>query len=460
VGDLIRFVDSIAASPTLRLDLNDESIFWVRAFNAPPPRLRRSIASNAMRDGINVGSASYDGRTLTIELECRRTTQDLAATEIQKLWRELDRETNFLMYQPTGATKPVFFRTYRSDASQLEDVMAQVAMRRFTIEVLAEPFALGLRESLGPYTVTNDPAAASNGCYVDVSGVIGDVTTPPVIVDTGTIPHYWTMGVRQHGTPSSVTWFIQAESTAGGVNTANPGGGPDAAMSGTGANNYLRTSFANTVNDLRLSLSSASLPDAGDYRLLAVVRRSDSTSDMLAQVGNTLAGNLRDQVVIPKTTERQIVELGTWSIDSGVVGNNATGSVLASDIGVYAQRTTGTGTLDWDFFLFVPADEAGLAKFYEGTAAPNNLLLDCVNQTVRGFYDGADPFTGTGAMYQDPYPIGVAGAYPTLRPNQTNRFVMLASTGTVAGRTPTKTQTLVLTFHYWPRYLFVRPVST
>ena len=51
-NDVVRFVDSIAASPTTRLDLNDGTTFTLNAaVLADPPKIHGSISSNAMTDG-------------------------------------------------------------------------------------------------------------------------------------------------------------------------------------------------------------------------------------------------------------------------------------------------------------------------------------------------------------------------------------------------------------------------
>lgn len=466
-GDLIRFVDSIASSPTTRLDLNDETSWWVKSFSAPPPRLRRSMAENAMRDGVSVGSASYGSRTLTIELECRKSTQDLAATEIQKLWRELDRATNWIMYQPTGASKPVFFRTLRSDASQLEDVMAQQAMRRFTIEVMADPAALGLPETLGPFTVNNDPAAGSNGCYFDVTGVIGDLEAPALIHDTARTVGYGILAQRQRGVPSDLVWAKQCEAVniTLGTDTTNPGGGPDAAMSGTGTNNFVRTTFATNANHVeRLfwatynDYNTPALRSAirGRYRVLAVVRRSDSTSVIKIQ---RLYG--APAVTVPQTTSRQMVDLGLavlGSMESSSVGYGAESAATVPEaLYFYAQRVSGTGTLDWDQLLLVPADE----RMLQWTQPLNvGTGLDTLIDGVQEFVVTLDPSTGPLAASPWLWPslTQASGGWPSLVPTRTNRIFYLQAAA--IGGAMTRTDTSTITVYYYPRYLFVRPASS
>lgn len=453
--DLIRFVDSIAASPTVRLDLNDESSFWVKSFNAAPPRLRRSVAANAMRDGINVGSAAYDGRTLTLEVEIRKSSQDSGATEMQKLWRELDRPTNIIQYQPQGASKPVFFRTFRSDASSLADVIAQAAMRELTVEILAEPFALGLKETMGPYTVSNDPTG-TNPTYVDISTILGDVETPFVYWDTATgYARRWV--VAAHTTSALASPWVQAEGMTLGTDTTNPGGGPDSLMSGTGTNNYLRTSFGTNANlTTRLTWAPTSAP-RGRWRAQGYLRRSGSTSTLTVQMGSEPA------VVVPSAVNARImVDLGLVSFyetDPGRVGYSSVSAANAgSSVTFQASRSGGSDTLDWDGFLLLPVGgQAGEVDW------PTQMCVaGGVSQVIDGIREGlatqsvaGDPTTGAGTVDSGANPA--TGAFPTLLPGAVNRLqvVPFNSTGNSA-----KAATTVVNIAYWPRYLHVRPVST
>lgn len=467
MGDLVQFVDSLASSPTVRLDLNDETTFWVKRFDAPPPRLRRSMASNAMRDGIHVGSSSYDSRTLVIELQCRKSNQDDAAVEIQKLWRELDRANNWIKYQPNGLTKPVFFRTYRSDTSRLEDVIAQAAMREFTIEVLAEPFALGLVETLGPYTVTNDPAAGSNGCYFDVTGVIGDVAAPVVVHDGTRVVGHGILATRTR-LLTNMLWVKQFESTSNitlGTDTTNPGGGPDAAMSGTGTNNYVRTSFAtNTAMVERVQwvmfneASTAAQRQAirGTYRVIVIVRRSDTTS--VIDVRTTSGETIRTTA----TTSRQMVDLGFATIGQRIatsVGHSSSDTgTFAPNLSLFAQRVSGTGTLDWDAVLFIPADEQQMQWTVNNSVGTSfHTLIDAVQDNVAVMSTGTAPLSSAPVFWTSPR-VSVSGMLPKVVPNVTNRFFFLQAAS--KGGAMTKADTSSMTLYYWPRYLFVRPVST
>lgn len=148
----LAFVDSIASSPVTRLDLNDGSDWTVLAGTRfDPPTLKRAVVSTLMYDGSRYPASAYEDRVLTLILGIGTRDADEAATQLQALARELDRETNFLRYKPL-TTNAVFFRTHRSDFSQItyDEDNKQVA-----VSVLAEPFALGLAEPANTISNTN-----------------------------------------------------------------------------------------------------------------------------------------------------------------------------------------------------------------------------------------------------------------------------------------------------------------
>lgn len=465
MSDTLQFVDSIASSPTVLLDINDGATWRCRRFTPNPPRLRRAASNNAMRDGGFVSSSSYDMRVLQFELELITSTQDANAEQLQALVRVLDSD-GYLKYQPTGATKPVFFRYFRSDISQLEDIIAQAAFRAPTIEVLAEPFALGLRETLGPYTVTNDPAAGSNGCYFDVTGVIGDVDAP-IVLTASRNPDFAVLAVRQHGTPANMFWWVQAESCTllGGGDTTNPGGGPDAAMSGSGTNNYVRTTFSSdaTMSDrVSLPLDTSLTADQrdeirGTYRLFAIVRRSNSTADMGIRVAYS-TDTTTPSTPIPKNTGRQIMDFGLWSLLEESPSRAGYGPENSGYDGIppfQAERTSGTGNLDWDAFFLIPADERMLMWTNDGVGSDTStIVIDGVAESIWRYFTG-DPLAGTALRVNGAY--YAAGAFPSLVPGQTNRLFFLEADSAYA---MAKSETTDFTLDYWPRYLYVRPSSS
>ncbi|GGO86601.1 hypothetical protein GCM10011584_09310 [Nocardioides phosphati] len=589
MADLVRFVDSIVASPTVRLDLNGEATngWYVRSFSAPAPRLRRSMSSNAMRDGISVGSSSYDARTLTIELECIKNDQDSAATELQKLARELDRESNLIMYRPDGASKPVFFKTFRSDLAQIDDVIAQKAMRRFTIELLAEPFALGLPEALPKVTVSNDPAlgsgpisapvqanlatattggtlaaatyyyvvtavtssgettvsneksitttgatstvtvswtrvpgatdyriyrstsagteklvtsvapqwtdssfldtgydtdatsppvsntAAATGQYIEYASIMGDVEAPLILnfnrPSSGSpmSPAFVIMAARRPGSAGFENAFLQAEGGTMGADTT--AAGVDTVMSGSDADNFVRTSFSNTAT-MANRLTTAQIVNVrhrGACRVIAVVRRSDASSAMRMRAGSTASGVTitGDTVVVPLSTSRMVVDLGLIAPFAGLneVGYSTVTNGSTASVEIHAARDSGTGTLDIDYVGVLPAFEQ-MGIFWTPAAVPSSSLwIDGVRDQI-GYGPSAGPLgliDGNFDIEETRAALNLSGGVPRVYPGQTNRLYLLtADSTTISGASCDRLQTWIVKGYYYPRYLYVRPSAS
>ena len=469
---LCKFVDAIVASPGVRFDFNaDPSSLMREGTVINPAPLNRAMGSNAMTAGGFVSASTYGMRTIVLHAMLRGSA-DMVAEALQDLMRELDRETNILMWHPQGAAKAVFFKTFRSTPDLFDMSEQAINVWRVRATILAEPFALGLRETIGPFTVNNDPAAGSNGHFFDVTGVIGDVPSPFVFVNTGTHNGNGTIAMRQHGTPSDMaSWvFVQGESCTLGTDTTNPGGGPDAAMSGTGTNNYVRTSFATATMTTRITRTliltdAAGLAWRGRYRLLAVVRRSDNTSVMTAQatVSSAIAvGTVGAVVAIPQTTNRQLVDLGIFTGGAPIksVGFYGAAELPTLDLSasIAAARASGTGTLDWDYFMFIPADESYMT--FDGLFNPTaEMVVDGNLESAYQTENGVDPFLATSSIVA--WWFAVTGGFPALVPNQTNRvFYVIGAHTAGVGNVIAKADVGTVSLYYWPRYLFVRPSAT
>jgi hypothetical protein len=368
MGDRVRFVDKLNALPTVLLNLNDEATWWVRSFDAPPPRKRRSVATNAMRDGGYVSSSTYDMRVLTLTLDMRKTTQDDAATELQKLARILDKPS-ILEYKPDTATSPVFFKVYPSDLAAVVDMYASTAYRQLTIELLAEPFAVGIRTSISAGTVVNTSP------YFDIASasIAGDVPTPFWLVDgtpspsttTGASYKYnWLLASTTEEAASQPT-IIQCESlTLGADMTVS---GSNARHTPTGTGSALRMTYSTTGATARAL--------RGSFRLYVTVTGTSGTTSATASVtakyGSASAADLSTGVTAttpsfsPTGTQRVLLDLGTVNFD-------APASVDPSpriEISTSCSTTTGPPTVDYDFLILVPLDEAAMtAEFLSSTA--------------------------------------------------------------------------------------------
>lgn len=454
--DTVQFVDSIASSPTVLLDLSTTSGWRTAVLDPGVPEIRRSGSQNTMRDGGIVAASSYDMRTLTLTLLRTSSSMDTNAGSIQSLARELDRETNIIKFQADGATAPVFFKTKRSSPSVINYVWQSVgAHHELTIPILAEPFAYGLRETISSGTigtVNNDPAAGSNGCYFDLSSIKGDVETPLVLsVDrTSGTPYYLLLARRSTGTPTDLPAATQAESMTLETETTNPGGGPDAAMSGSGTNNYRRTTFAGDPEEDRLSYSpgTTALRNAltGRFRAFAAVRRSSASNTVTAGISG-------DQMVtVPATTSRQLIDLGLLAREMPV-----SSVAVTWDVYLFAGQSSSGDSLDWDYLTLAPADEQMCI-----VAGANNTgadqIIDAETESVFAVTTGTALYSGTTTAAANA--ATWTGDLPRVLPNRTNRFLMTGFGSTAGDYTLTKSNTFSVTAFYHPLYLYIRPAST
>jgi hypothetical protein len=88
---VLRFVDSIQATPVIRLNLNDGAVWVTNADTSfGSPAMRRSVAASMLRDGDHVGASAYGNREIVLVLRLH-VSGDAAATQVQLLQRELDR---------------------------------------------------------------------------------------------------------------------------------------------------------------------------------------------------------------------------------------------------------------------------------------------------------------------------------------------------------------------------------
>jgi hypothetical protein len=466
------FVDDIASSPNVRLILMGGSSDWqtlAKETDWGMPELRRAVAGTLLVDGQQYPASAYGNRVITLALNASHLSPDAAATKFQALCRELDRPHNFLRLQ-VDTTEVVFFRTFRSTPGS---VVWDKFQQKATVRIAAEPFAYGLKETQSAQVVTNDPAAVSNGCYLDITGVKGDVETPAQVLlsglNVGTFADI-IIGTRRRGTPSSAAYFFQAEAMTMGVDTSVPG--TDATMSGT-TNNYARTTFATPTMTLRLSLTS-NFPAAsgidlrGTYRMYAVVRGNGGTYQLqwaITPVGGGSVTVQSDVISVGAAASlRSLVDLGQiqFPIGADPVYDGYSGtekSVTGGYFSIEAARITGATNLDWDTFILVPDDPARGDDWFSlslyGLATNKDLVLDGPRDMV---YPQNTAAVTLPVWYSPPW----QGRIPRLAPNQTNRWIFLRpdKAGTDLNYGDVKTRTTTVTVSYWPRYLFVRPVGS
>lgn len=452
-----------------RLDLNDGTVWGVEytdGFADPPPR-KTARAGGLTTHGEHIAAGAYGNRTLRLKLALNGSDLDDVAEQIQALQRELDRPHNWLMWQPEGATAPLWFKTLWSAEQRMRIFPGPGTYREVDVTLAAAPFACGERVTLATQTVTNDLAAASNGCYLDLAAgdVLGDVETPAVlqiaysgVEDKGPTA----VAVRRRGTPASAPFVLQAESMTLGTDTTLPGN--DAVMSGS-ASNYARTSFATTTT-MATRLTSAVFPSTpsvdarGTYRVFLRHRRSVAGDTIKVRLGYLMGATTvtNREVTLPAgTTNRRWADLGTVQIPAGADPRyDVAGAELAARGMVFilqAERTSGSGNLDFDALAFLPADDRLALVSWPTSSGPTYAVVDGAGEAV--YMLGSD-----GEVYPVEAP-GSDGLFPYLSPGVAQRlYVLLNAVGEAATATDTKTDTVSVTVSYCPAYLHARPAAT
>lgn len=463
-GEVVQFVDQIVASPTVRLDLTNAP--WsvlANGTDVSPPSISRAIVDTLLLDGAQIPSSAYGNRIITLHLQLDPTLiTDIgtAATQAQLLNRELDRPTNILKWQPHPTLPAMFFRTFRSpDYALISDV--GVNLHDFTVQVQAEPFALGINEALSAITINNDPAAGSNGKFVDITGIKGDVETPLKIGILGgsVTGRQSVFAMRRRGTPSSMPLFLQAEAMSMGTDTSVTAN--SANYSGAGSNNATCTFSTTTTSANRLLIgtfpTSPSADVRGTYRVF--VRCFSSTA------GATFTLTMfHGASIIPNTTANYtqngstigMVDLGLVQLPQGydpVMDGPSNTPVVVNGISFWLQasRTSGSGNLVFDYLLFVPADDK-LAIVSWGSSNPTIFVLEGTGRAVFGI--------DASARISDIVSSNFVGDVPYVSPGITNRLVYVNDVSPTMGSTDSVSGSVGLSGSYWPRYLDIRPIST
>lgn len=460
------FVDSIADTATVRLNLS-ASPWSVRANGTvlgPPPR-RRSVVSTLLADGESIPAAVYGNRTLTLSLYLNADA-DAAATQVQLLSRELDRPFNVLRYSPS-TTQHVYFRILPSDYNTVEwDAAARLA----SVNLLAEPFAYGTKQTaVNAATLAANPASA-NGNFVDIAAasVLGDVETPcDITIDSthlldATVKPKSVFAIRRRGTPANAPMLLQAESMTQGTNTTTQAN--DGNFSGAG-NNYSRCTFGTATMTARLSKSpfpaAAGVDVRGTYRVFARIRQNTGGDVTKVQFSYSYGATFvvtNDAVTVPGgITVNQLVDVGLVTFPLGPDPvydgySNVELSVENSGVTVTlaAQRVSGAGTMDFDYLLFVPADDCmAFIDWADETTGALTCHVDGITETVWA--------AGSNTVFSFT-PSTLAGRFVRLTPNTNQRLYFVPVIGNAA--TETIAYTYTVSAFYYPRYIHVRPPTT
>jgi hypothetical protein len=482
-ANLTQIVDSLSASPTVLLDLNNESPFGVSLFSAPPPEVGHS-------DSLRM---SWYSRSRVVELTLDQidASQDALASNWQTLARLIDLERFYLKYQPTGATSPVFFKCYRSQVPSIFEEPGAVAYRTLTLQILADPFAVGLPEDISSFVITNDAASGTNKMMVGPSilgTVKGDVETPLLLACTATSDTQFGGGMYVNG--YAVRGGFTHSLLARNLTQLTSGTDTGAPVTGAGTaymdGDYKACTFATAlamVTRLSGTFSTALSPMPGEYRALLKVVISFGAAGNVSYsfqggFGNTASVNWLTEATGGYTvsaggaaTNHTVVDLGLVQFPVGVdtAGTGLGPPASAVSVNTYtevkasAQLNSGTmPSLRFDELILLPVDTvyggASTAIMTTNAVVGSgiDLLLDGESDTMRVMQEvgGTGPFAATPYAMQPGSVNGWIGGLPVVRPG-TNNYVTV-----VGGFADGPTWTSTWSGRYYPRYLYVRPATT
>lgn len=459
----VEFVDSISLTAVTRFSLVSNYVAVLHTGTSlPPPPLRRVVVNTLLSDGSMIPAAAYDNREITLHIQVDAPSAVLASGVIQTLNRELDRTTNILRWQPDPTLPPVFFKTFRAP-DYTQDIDHGTNLYDFIIVMQAEPFAYGpVENSPATVTINNDPANGTNGKFFEITGVKGDVETPMKFTLGGGIAYHQSVfGMRRKGTPSGAPLFLQCEAMTQGTDTTTQAN--SSTYSGSG-NNYSSTTFSgsNSITATRLSTSgfpsSANVDVRGVYRVFVRVNASATGSTFQLRMIHGLRGVSQDssQFTVSNTTMPLMVDMGLIQLPEGFdpVNNGPSGVALAVAgvaISLGATRISGTASLYTDYMLFVPADDKFCLVDW-GQAIPTSYVLDGYSRAIYGL-NGSGQITDIGVSK-------FTGDIPYVAPGVTNRFVYINDVSPAPTIADPPSGNCTLDWSYWPRYLYVRPLTT
>ncbi len=463
MAEVLKFVTSIT-SPTTRLDLND-GVTWkvlLGGTSFHPPELKKNRVGSYLTNGEKITASSFSNRFCVLSLELNATAGDSIATAVHNLLVEVMRERNVLMWQPHGATSPVYYHTYQASPRVIDDILR--AKKRIVIELEASPFAYGGRVSLGNFTVDADPAGSTNPTYVSLSSsaVPGDVPTPLFMKVTASDAiksgrATMAVAIRAGGTPTAAPQFFQAESMSLASNTATQAN--SSAWSGS-SSNRVRASSLTTSFVVRSTLSSLypatpSVDVAGTYRVWLRGAQTVGTDEIRGRLEwsgdgtNWVAGSEEifpaNGSTVTRWWDLGLVQfpIGRLPRTDGLSGASVAVSGLRFRLAL--TRTFGSGNFDYDVFKFMPADQSTLYVEFPGTSGPTDFIVD-------GFAPSAYGRDSSGNVVSTEI-IGLHGGPPMLHPNVANLVHIIPDVGGTATAGSALPSTLATELYCWPAFI-------
>jgi hypothetical protein len=360
----------------------------------------------------------------------------------------------------------VFFKTYRSDVSGLVDFFAMQAYRQVTVEILAEPFAVGLRETINVGTVSNGAPSFD----IAATSILGNVPTPFVLVDsnpntllsTADSHTYLLAGTALYASDTPI--FVQAEALTMGTDTVT------AVVGGTSGGSVARTTPASAgTNSVRLTYSPTGATARAMRRSFQVYAVGTGTSTTASSTfsfsarygalttGAPIVNPSVSRTFDPAGTKRVFLDLGSVVFDAAPTIDPAPKLELLAS----ASSVTGAPKFEWDFLIMVPQSEATHLAAVSLPPASSPLVIDGESDATY-FANSTAVFSTATEAIGGGRPT-VSGGFPMLTPAVVNRFLYAKfspfSTGSPPNTAYDNAATGTLTIYYEPRYSHIRPIA-
>jgi len=312
------------------------------------------------------------------------------------------------------------------------------------------------------------PGSAGGMCF-DLDDIKGDVETPLYLsapeadIRAGTQLRQSAIAVRRRGTPSAAPFVLQAETMTPGTDTAL-GAAFDPLMSGSGQN-YLRTTFATFATHvgratMALWPTQSGIDVRGTYRVFARMRKTVSGDDIQVHLLASGQGGYvqinNERVTLWSGTAIRYADLGLVQMPLGVdpvVDGQSGVEIPAQGVGlaVFASRVSGSGNLDLDHLLFVPADDRLVLAKWANTSGASTYVLDSARSMAYTLGPSGEVWSSGGAE--------LTGGPPMVSPGVTNRVTWVADVGRTSDGDVITTR-ITATPYYWPRFLYAAAVES
>lgn len=454
---LVRFVDSPDKTAAVRFDFHrNDGEGGTRAWS---DRAEWSWQPGTLLGEPDGTGSDYSLGRLDLTLYISGSRADALRT-MSALARELQRNENYMLFQLSQESAPMWLKVYRPSAGALTfpyidpDSESREDVWVLPVSLPTESFALG-EQVAETVTISNDPADV-NGLAVVLSDVKGDATAPlivevPLSASDAIAPLLSVAALDDVTSPGLTFW--QAESLTLGAATAV------AASGSTSGGSVARVTLpADAANAVRITGSVA--PDlAGTYRLFARVTAVFSGAGVV-----TLTPGGAAQVTAADPTELELsvvpdrlIELGTyaWPRFNPPLRRPYTIGPSGGDFTISASSTvSSTQAVDVDYIVAVPVDlpldarrlrTLSLDAVSAGSAA---LVLSIDGELERCHARAASDGLLTSMTVDQG-----TGAFPALVPGADNLLHFLPRRTGIGGEQVTTSTTLTLT--YRPLYTYL-----